>query len=157
MPTTEGGGLRRPGGIGDRLLQQGQHHSVRRRSATISTASCSAANDVANGPQMKKALTDLTATLTSVQEPVQHVDAACARRCSSCRRSSSGLQKTMTSANKLVLSLDSGYGDNTQFNRDLDRLLVQLNDAVRSIRSLADLLARHPEALIKGRPAGGVE
>ena len=28
---------------------------------------------------------------------------------------------------------------------------------VRSIRSLADLLARHPEALIKGRPAGGVE
>jgi hypothetical protein len=28
---------------------------------------------------------------------------------------------------------------------------------VRSIRAIADLLARHPEALIKGRPAGGVE
>ena len=51
----------------------------------------------------------------------------------------------------------SGYGDNTQFNRDLERLLIQLNDATRSIRSLADLLSRHPEALIKGRPAGGVE
>jgi hypothetical protein len=36
-------------------------------------------------------------------------------------------------------------------------MLVQVNDALRSIRSLADLLARHPEALIKGRPAGGVE
>jgi paraquat-inducible protein B len=67
------------------------------------------------------------------------------------------LQKTMTDANRLVLSLQSGYGDNTQFNRDLDRLMIQLNDAVRSIRSLADLLDRHPEALIKGRPAGGVE
>ncbi len=66
----------------------------------------------------------------------------------------SGLQKTLTNANKLVLSLDTGYGDNTKFNRDLDRLMVQANDAVRSIRALADLLARHPEALIKGRPAG---
>ena len=31
-----------------------------------------------------------------------------------------GLQKTLTNANKLVLSVDNGYGDNTQFNRDLD-------------------------------------
>jgi paraquat-inducible protein B len=68
-----------------------------------------------------------------------------------------GLQKTMTDTNRLVLSLQSGYGDNTQFSRDLGRLLIQLNDATQSIRSLADLLSRHPEALIKGRPAGGVE
>ena len=67
------------------------------------------------------------------------------------------LQKTLTSTNKLVASLDKGYGDSTQFNRDLDRLLVQLNDAVRSIRSLANLLQRHPDALLKGRPAGGLE
>jgi paraquat-inducible protein B len=56
-----------------------------------------------------------------------------------------------------VLSLDNGYGDNTQFNRDLQRLMAQLTDAVRSIRSLADLLARNPEALIKGRITGGTE
>jgi paraquat-inducible protein B len=67
------------------------------------------------------------------------------------------LQKTVANANKLLVSLDSGYGDSTKFNRDLDRLMVQANDAVSSIRALADLLARHPEALIKGRPAGGVE
>jgi paraquat-inducible protein B len=63
----------------------------------------------------------------------------------------------MTNANKLMLSIDSGYGDNTKFNRDLDRLMVQANDAVMSMRALADLLARHPEALVKGRPAGGTE
>ena len=67
------------------------------------------------------------------------------------------LEKTLTSANKLVLSLDNGYGDNTKFNRDLDRLMAQTTDAVRSIRALADLLARHPEALVKGRPAGPLE
>jgi paraquat-inducible protein B len=63
----------------------------------------------------------------------------------------------MANANRLVMSLDNGYGDNTKFNRELERLLLQTNDAVRSIRSLADLLSRHPEALIKGRPAGGLE
>jgi paraquat-inducible protein B len=56
-----------------------------------------------------------------------------------------------------VLSVDSGYGDNTKFNRDMDRLMVQANDAIRAIRALADLLARHPEALIKGRPEGPLE
>ena len=34
---------------------------------------------------------------------------------------------------------------------------VQANDSLRSIRALADLLARHPEALIKGRPEGPLE
>jgi hypothetical protein len=29
---------------------------------------------------------------------------------------------------------------------------VQLNEAVNSVRALADLLTRDPEALIKGRP-----
>ena len=56
-----------------------------------------------------------------------------------------------------MLPLDTGYGDNTKFNRDLERLLVQANDSLRSIRALSDLLARRPEALIKGRPAEHVE
>jgi len=30
-------------------------------------------------------------------------------------------------------------------------MLRQLTDTVRSVRALADLLARHPEALIRGR------
>ena len=63
----------------------------------------------------------------------------------------------MANANRLIVSLNSGYGDNTQVNRDLARLLVQTNEAMRSIRALADVLTRHPEALIKGRPSGGVE
>jgi paraquat-inducible protein B len=39
----------------------------------------------------------------------------------------------------------------------MERLLVQANDSLRSIRALSDLLARHPEALIKGRPEGPLE
>jgi paraquat-inducible protein B len=67
------------------------------------------------------------------------------------------LQSVMTNANRLVQSADTGYGDDSKFHRDVDRLMVGANDAIRSIRSLADLLSRHPEALIKGRAEGGKE
>ena len=108
-------------------------------------------NDVARGPQMKKAVTDLAGMIASAQGMIQRLDTK------QLPELVAGLDKTLTSANKLVLSLDSGYGDNTKFNRDMERLLVQANDALRSIRALSDLLARHPEALIKGRPAGPLE
>ena len=100
---------------------------------------------------MKKALTDLSGMIASAQGMIQRLDAK------QLPELAAGLEKTLTSANKLVVSLDSGYGDNTKFNRDLDRLMVQANEAVSSIRALADLLARHPEALVKGRPAGPLE
>jgi len=108
-------------------------------------------NDAAQGPQLKKALTDLSGMIASAQTMIRNLDTK------QLPELVSGLQKTLTNANKLVLSLDSGYGDNTKFNRDMDRLLAQANDALRSIRALSDLLARHPEALIKGRPAGPIQ
>ena len=67
------------------------------------------------------------------------------------------LQSVMTNANHFIQSADTAYGDDSKFQRDLDRLMVGANDAVRSIRSLADLLSRRPEALIKGRTEGGKE
>jgi paraquat-inducible protein B len=114
-------------------------------------------DDVANGPQMKKALTELAATIATVQDMMKRLDSGVSPAAKQLPEIAAGLQRTLTNANKLVVSLDSGYGDNTKFNRDLDRLMVQLNDAVRSIRSLADLLVRHPEALVKGRPEGHLE
>jgi paraquat-inducible protein B len=111
-------------------------------------------NNLTNGPQVQKSLEDLSATLASAKQVLQHFDASTSK---ALPEITAGLEKTLGNANKLMLSFNTGYGDNTQFNRDLGRLLVQLNDAVRSIRSLTDLLARHPEALIKGRTAGGVE
>jgi len=108
-------------------------------------------NDATKGPELKKALTDLSGMIASAQNMIQRLDAK------QLPELVASLQKTLTSANKLVLSLDNGYGDSTKFNRDLDRLMVQANEAVSAIRALADLLARHPEALIKGRPAGSLQ
>ncbi|MFZ3235267.1 MAG: MlaD family protein [Stellaceae bacterium] len=114
-------------------------------------------NDLVSGPQLRESLTKLAATLAMAETFTRNLNSGTAPAFKELPAMATQLQKTVTSANKLLVSLDSGYGDNTKFNRDMERLLVQTNDAVSSIRALADLLSRHPEALIKGRPAGGVE
>jgi paraquat-inducible protein B len=116
-----------------------------------------ATNNTFSGPQLQQALTNLSATLTSAKDLVENLNSGTGPAMRQLPAITTELQQTLTSVNKLVLSLGHGYGDDTQFNRDLDRLLIQSNDALRSIRALADLLARHPEALVKGRPGGGTE
>ena len=69
----------------------------------------------------------------------------------------SGLEDTVKRTDRLVGSVEAGYGGNSQFNRDVSRMMSQLSDAARSIRVLADLLSRHPEALIRGRTDQGVQ
>jgi paraquat-inducible protein B len=110
-----------------------------------------------SGPQMRETLNKLTATLASADTFTRNLNSGTAPAFKQLPEMTSQLQKTLNNTNKLLVSLDAGYGDNTKFSRDLDRLLVQTNDALSSLRALADLLSRHPEALIKGRPAGGVQ
>jgi len=156
LPTTEGGGFAGLQASATALLDKVNTIPFKQIGDNLDGILRST-NNVASGPEIKKALTDLSSTISDVKNLVAQLDSGMSPALQQLPGIASGLQKTMTSVNKLSLSLENGYGNNTQFNRDLERLLVQVNDALRSIRSLADLLARHPEALIKGRPAGGVE
>jgi len=45
----------------------------------------------------------------------------------------------------------NGYGPNSDFQHNMERLMREVNDTARSFRVLADYLDRHPEALIRGR------
>jgi paraquat-inducible protein B len=101
-------------------------------------------NDVTQTPQLKKALTELAGMIASAQNMVQNLNSGLSPAAKQLPELTAGLQKTLGNANKLVLSLDSGYGDNTKFNRDMERLLVQANDALRSIRALSDLWRATP-------------
>ncbi len=114
-------------------------------------------NNLVSGPQLRQALNSLAATLATTETFTRNLNTGTAPAFKQLPAMTNELQKTLGNTNKLLVSLDTGYGDNTKFNRDLERLLVQTNDALSSLRALTDLLARHPEALIKGRPAGGVE
>ena len=115
----------------------------------------SALSGLVGSPELKTAINALSATLVDVQGLVRRTDAGLSPLMRRLPEVSSDLQQTLQRANRLVGSVDTGYGANSQFSRDLERLMSQLNDGVRSIRLLADFLDRHPEALIRGRSNSG--
>ena len=110
-----------------------------------------------NGEQLKKTLAALESTMLDVKDIAHRLDVDGTPALKRLPAIAQQLQDSLTQANRLFGSLNAGYGDESRFRRDLDRLLPQLTDAARSIRALADLLSRHPEALIKGRTNTGKE
>ena len=114
-------------------------------------------NGLLGGPQIKQVLGSVTGTMTDVQGLIKRADTGLSPLFRRLPDMSADLQQTLSRANHLVGSADSGYGSNSQFQRDLERLMAQLNDTARSVRLLADFLDRHPEALIRGRTNQGSE
>ncbi|HTW25943.1 MAG TPA: MlaD family protein [Acetobacteraceae bacterium] len=156
LPTTESGGLGDLQAAAATLLQKVNEIPFDRIGEHLSDI-LAAADNLTAGPQTKQAAADLTATLAGMKDLVHHLNADITPALRQLPALTAGLQKTTTSFSHLAVSLDNGYGNDTKFNRDLGRALIQLNEALSSIRALADLLARHPEALIRGRPGGGLE
>jgi len=112
---------------------------------------------IVNGPQLKHTLASLEAAMTDAQAFVHKLDAGAGPAMAKLPDIANQLDSAIGQINRLATSLNAGYGGNSRFNRELDRLMPQLNETVRSFRALADLLSRHPEALIQGRTNKGKE
>lgn len=113
------------------------------------------AADLVNGDQLKSAVGSLQTTLAEVQDVVVKLDKGATPALKRLPAIADDLQRTLSQAQRLIGSIDVGYGANSEMYRNLDRLLVQLNDTTRSLRMLSDMLTRHPEALIRGRADQG--
>src|SRR5271166_854177 len=114
-------------------------------------------NGMVNDKQLEQSITALRATLASTQELVNNLNHGISPAVKRLPAISAGLEDAVNRTNKLLLSVETGYGGDSRFSRDVDRMMTQLSDASRSIRVLADLLSRHPEALIRGRTDQGVQ
>jgi paraquat-inducible protein B len=114
-------------------------------------------NAMVNDKQLMGTVTELRTTLVATQALVNNLNHGLTPAMQRLPAIASGLESTVQRTDKLIASLDSGYGGDSRFGRDVSRLLSQLSDAARSIRVLADLLSRHPEALIRGRTDQGVQ
>src|SRR6185437_1484310 len=106
---------------------------------------------IVNGPQLKHTLESLEGTMADARDFARKLDAGAGPAMAKLPDIANQLDSAITQINRLSTSLNAGYGGDSRFNRELDRLMPQLNEAVRSFLALADLLARNPEALIKGR------
>jgi paraquat-inducible protein B len=114
-------------------------------------------NGLANDPDLKQSLATLHTTLASAQVLVNNLNHGVDPMLARLPVIASSLEDTVKRTDRLVESVDAGYGGNSQFSRDIERMLVQLSDTARSVRVLADLLSRHPEALIRGRTDQGIQ
>ena len=107
------------------------------------------------GANLNGTLRSASGALGSVQELVRRTDASLSPALARLPPLMASLQDTVARAGRTVGSLDNSYGENSQFNREIARALVQVGDTARSVRQLADYLDEHPEALIRGRASYG--
>jgi paraquat-inducible protein B len=114
-------------------------------------------NALVNDKQLAESVTELRTTLASTQTLVNNLNHGMTPVMQRLPSIANGLESSVQRTDRLLASLQSGYGGDSTFNRDVTRVMMQLSDAARSIRVLADLLARHPEALIRGRTDQGVQ
>jgi paraquat-inducible protein B len=156
LPTAEGSGLAGLQASATALLSKVNQIPFDQLGENLNSI-LQSVSDAANGPQVKQALNDLASTLNSVKGVASHLDSGLTPTLRQLPDLLFNLQRTMTNVNALAQSINTGYGGNTKFNRDVERLLAQLNETLSSFRSLADLLQQHPDALIKGRPGGGLQ
>jgi paraquat-inducible protein B len=115
------------------------------------------ANALMNDKQLTESVTELKATLASARTLVDNLNHGVTPAMQRLPAIASGLESTVQRTDRLIGSLQTGYGGDSSFSRDMTHLMSQVSDAARSIRVLADLLSRHPEALIRGRTDQGVQ
>ncbi|HEY1934790.1 MAG TPA: MlaD family protein [Acetobacteraceae bacterium] len=115
----------------------------------------SGVNGLVNGTQLKESVASLQSTLANAQALTEHLNTASGPLLQRLPEIAAQLDSASQRINALVGSIQTGYGGKSTFNDDTRRLLLQLTDTARSFRILADMLTRHPEALIRGRADEG--
>ncbi|HTZ70905.1 MAG TPA: MlaD family protein [Acetobacteraceae bacterium] len=106
-------------------------------------------NEGVNGAELRQSMHDLSVTLGDIRQIARKANEGLTPALRRLPQLAQDLQQTVAKANSLLG--ENGYGGNSDFSRNMNRLLDQVNDAARSIRLLADFLDRHPEALLLGR------
>ena len=109
------------------------------------------ANGTVNDPRLRQAIASLSDTLVVTQALMGAVNKGVDPFLKRLPVISANLDEAVKHVDQFTASLNTGYGGNSQFARDTNRLLLQVSEAARAVRILADLLSRHPEALIRGR------
>jgi paraquat-inducible protein B len=96
-------------------------------------------------PRMEESLVNLNHTLAELDKMVGNVAPQIGPLVTKLNQAAAQIAATASATQQLLENDGGSTGDN------LSQTLQQLNEAARSIRTLADYLGRHPEALIRGK------
>jgi paraquat-inducible protein B len=67
------------------------------------------------------------------------------------REALAAFANTLKSADTLIDSANTGYGNNSDVRRQLVETLRQFQDTAKSFKALADTIEEHPESIIRGK------
>lgn len=109
---------------------------------------------ITGSPELRGAVQGLAGVLDQAQGLLRRADEGLAPLLRRLPGIAANLDQAVGRASTAMSSIERGYGAQSEINRQVARVLDQASDAARSVRQLADLLDRHPEALIRGRAGG---
>jgi paraquat-inducible protein B len=104
------------------------------------------------GPELRDAIVSLGSTLNEVHELARQANQNLGPALSRLPGISEQLEHAVARANAAFGQ--SGYGSDSEVQRNLTHMMTEVADAARSLRMLVDYVDRHPEALVRGRKAG---
>jgi paraquat-inducible protein B len=94
--------------------------------------------------RLLSAMNSLDQTLKSADQLLHNVDSNLAPQ----------VQSTLTEAQAALKNAKELLGQDAPLENDLGSTLLQVSRAAKSISALVDYLERHPESLLRGKPAG---
>ncbi len=94
--------------------------------------------------RLLNAMNSLDQTLKSADQLLHNVDGNLAPQ----------IQKTLAEAEGALKNAKDLLGQDAPLENDLGSTLLQVSRAAKSISALVDYLERHPESLLRGKPAG---
>lgn len=110
------------------------------------------AESLVSSPQLRESLKHLNETLAGLNVTVHRTGPQVTRLVVSLRRTADSLRHTANQINRTTVTANAVLGGTpTSQDRNVRAALYELTQAARSIRSLANYLDRHPDALIRGR------
>ena len=109
-------------------------------------------DEIASG--LKDTLKSASGAGTALQLTLQGADATIRRLTPEAQRSLAELQQTLAAAQRALGSAERNVADvDAPLQRQAGQTLAELQRAAQAMRVLADYLQRHPESLLRGKPA----
>jgi paraquat-inducible protein B len=140
LPTVEGGGIEEIASSAGRLLDKVSALPLDRLVGDIRSMVTHADGLIAS-PEARRSLQELDRTLGNAQRLTRDAQVQIGP-----------LLAGISSAAEQLKSTLALLGNDPRSSNDLLHTLIELKDAARSVRVLADFLEQHPESLIRGKP-----
>jgi len=115
----------------------------------------SGVNQMVNGKQAQEMLRDLEKSLHGVQHVIAVLDEHAEPLATDLDTTMKSGQRMLTQADKTLQRIDTTLDPGSPLHYQINELSRDLSDMARSIRSFVDLLDRHPNAVIFGKPNTG--